>query len=216
MHAIQTLGRCIGGRFCLHSQIDSSTILDVNEQRESPFQSLGKRLKTIRQKLQETVADVSGAVEIDTQELERIEQGQDRPSEDILMLLISHFGIRDDEAASLWQLAGYEPPHDHDHDDSDETPAARATVLLMAVDPRVIYSDGVHVSAGPKGVVVSFAQGAGTSHSLTTARVGMSREQAYNVIRALQETLQNTEPRELPEHFEDSRPSDDPSDRQAS
>lgn len=160
-----------------------------------PFKSLGTRLKTIRQKLQESVTEVCGAVEIDERMLERIEQGFERPSEDILMLLISHFGMRDDEAASLWQLAGYEPPQpDQDRDDN----GGRNTLLIMALDPRVVYSDGVQVQASKGGVVLNFAQFAGTPQMLTTARVGMSREQAQNVIRALQEALKPIEPRQLP------------------
>lgn len=170
----------------------------MSEQRkELPFQSLGRRLKTIRQKLHESVAEVSGAVEIDEPTLQRIESGSERPTEDILMLLISHFGMRDDEAASLWQLAGYDQPHHHDRD-RDDDPANKAAVLLMAVDPRIIYSDGLQVNANKNGVVLTFTQPAGGNGPLPTARVGMSREQAFNVLRILQETLQRSEPRQLP------------------
>ena len=63
---------------------------------EQPFKQLGNTLKDIRQKMHETVSDVSGAVEIDESALARIEQGKERPSEDILHLLISHFGMQDE------------------------------------------------------------------------------------------------------------------------
>jgi transcriptional regulator with XRE-family HTH domain len=174
--------------------------INMNEKRqEQPFRQLGERLKTIRQKLHESVAEVSGAVEIDEPTLQRIEQGNERPSEDILMLLISHFGMRDDEAAGLWQLAGYDQPRNHDHDTntSDDSNQGRATILVMAVDPRVIYSDGVQVTANRNGVVISFSQANG-SNTLTTARIGMSREQAGAVIHTLQEALGRSEPRQLP------------------
>lgn len=171
-----------------------------NQRQEQPYKQLGDRLKTIRQKLHESIAEVSGAVEIDEPTLHRIEQGNERPSEDILMLLISHFGMRDDEAAGLWQLAGYDQPRTHEHRDStDETPNNRATILVMAVDPRVIYSDGVQVTANRHGVVMSFSQSNGTPNSLVTARIGMSREQAAAVIRTLQEALTRSEPRQLSE-----------------
>jgi hypothetical protein len=62
-----------------------------NEQQERPYKVLGEKLKSLRQKMHESVAEVSGAVEIDEQALLKIEQGQERPSEDILMLLINHF-----------------------------------------------------------------------------------------------------------------------------
>ena len=168
----------------------------MEERQELPFKSLGQRLKVIRQKLQESVAEVSGAVEIDEKMLERIEQGSERTSEDILLLLISHFGMQDEEAAGLWQLAGYDPPrpHEHDHDLNND----RNLVLVMAVDPRIMYSDGVQLQATHTGVILQFTQGTGTPRPLTTARIGMSREQAYNVLRSLQETLEHSEPRQLP------------------
>src|SRR5205807_9580549 len=75
--------------------------------RQAPFTMLGKQLKLLRENRQESVAEVSGAVEIDIDILERIERGEERPSEDILMLLIDHFGMQDHEAAELWESAGY-------------------------------------------------------------------------------------------------------------
>lgn len=177
----------------------SDTIECMSEKsQEKPFQQLGDTLRTLRQKLQESVLDVSGAVEIDESALEKIESGRERPSEDILNLLISHFGMQDDDAAKLWHLAGYDRPHNHDDDIPEELASGRAGMLVMAIDPRVIYSDGVHVNAGPNGVVLSFAQTASMQQPLVTARVGMSREQARNVIRVLQGALDKTEPRELP------------------
>lgn len=142
------------------------------------------------------MSDVSGAVEIDESALERFEQGQERPSEDILNLMISHFGMQDDDAANLWQLAGYDAQTRDD--DASEDNTNRAGVLVMAIDPRIIYTDSMHVNAAPNGVVLSFAQTAGSGQPLVTARVGMSREQARSVISTLQAALDRTEPRQLP------------------
>ncbi len=163
-----------------------------------PFKQLGDRLKTIRQKMHESVAEVSGAVEIDEQELQRIEQGNARPSEDILLLLINHFGMQDDDADKLWQLAGYEPPHDDREEPQAESQNSRTMVMIMAVDPRIIYSDGVQVTANNSGVVLNFAQGVGTSHAMTTSRIGMSRSQAMGLITTLQRALEKSKPRQLP------------------
>jgi len=169
------------------------------KQQEQPFKQLGEKLRTIRQKLHESIAEVSGAVEIDEPTLTRIEQGQERPAEDILMLLINHFGMRDDEAASLWQLAGYDQPRDHDHrSDDDKDANGRSAILVMAVDPRIIYTDSVQVTANKNGVIMAFSQTGGGNNVLTTAKVGMSREQAYAVIRTLQDALHRSEPRQLP------------------
>jgi transcriptional regulator with XRE-family HTH domain len=174
----------------------------MDKKQQEPFKQLGERLRTIRQKLHESVAEVSGAVEIDEPTLERIEKGYERPAEDILLLLINHFGMHDDEAASLWQLAGYDPPRMHDHDyreDKESGSHNRSAILVMAVDPRIMYSDGIQVTASSNGVVMTFSQGSGTPNSLATARVGMSREQAYAVIQTLQDALHRSEPRQLPE-----------------
>lgn len=162
-----------------------------------PFKTLGEKLKIIRQKLHESVSEVSGAVEISEQQLSRIELGQERPGEDILMLLINHFGIQDDDAAKLWQLAGYDQPHDHDHTPNNDA-QNRAMVMIMAVDPRIVYSDGVQVVANNVGVTLHFSQASGTPQPLTTARVGMSREQAYGLLHTLQNTLEQSKPRQLP------------------
>lgn len=166
-----------------------------DETHKTPFKVLGEKLKTIRQKLHESVAEVSGAVEIDEQQLARIEQGSERPSEDILILLINHFGMKEDDAASLWQLAGYEPPRTQDHDHDQH---GRAMVMIMAVDPRIIYTDGVQVSANNVGVTLSFAQGATGGQPLVTSRVGMSREQARGLLNTLQRALEESKPKRLP------------------
>lgn len=166
-----------------------------NEGNELPFKNLGEKLKVIRQKLHESVAEVSGAVEIEEQRLQNIEQGKERPSEDILLLLINHFGMREDDAANLWQLAGYEQPHDHDHDDNQGN---RTMIMIMAVDPRIIYSDGAQIIANHSGVTINFSQGAGTPQALTTARIGMSRDQAFSLLHTLQQALQHSAPKQLP------------------
>ena len=173
------------------------------DKKQEPFRQLGERLKTIRQRLQESVSDVSGAVEIDEVTLERIERGLERPSEDILMLLITHFGMREDEATGLWHLAGYVPDRQHDIDTNPEelvSGKGGTAILVVAPDPRVMYSDGVQVQANKHGVVISFTQNIGVISPLTTTRVGMSREQAANVIQALQDALNHSDrPLQLPE-----------------
>ncbi|HUC90179.1 MAG TPA: helix-turn-helix transcriptional regulator [Patescibacteria group bacterium] len=163
-----------------------------------PYEKLGERLKSIRQTKHESVSEVSGAVEIDDQELQLIEQGSTRPSEDILLLLINHFNVHDDDANTLWRLAGYEPPRDQDDAAPNDHQNNRTMVMIMAVDPRIIYSDGVHITANKSGVVLNFAQGIGTPQVLTTARIGMSRDQAVGLIETMQKALEQSTPRQLP------------------
>src|SRR6476620_9549288 len=78
------------------------------ESQKTPFVTLGKHLKYGREQSKQSLAEVSGAVEIDADALERIEAGTERPHEDILLLLISYFNIQDQEAVQLWELAGYD------------------------------------------------------------------------------------------------------------
>jgi hypothetical protein len=134
------------------------------------------------------MAEVSGAVEIDEKDLSLIEDGSERPSEDILLLLISHFAVEDDKAAELWQLAGY----DKQSDDESETTAqnSRQQTLMVMIDPRVMYSDSVEVVANGKGVVLNFSQAGGQpGQPLTVARIGMSPEQAKMVMGILHQAL---------------------------
>lgn len=160
-----------------------------NEQ--SYFKPLGFRLRRLRQKRQESLAEVSGAVEIDIDELSEIEQGKTCPSEDVLLLLISHLGAREDEATKLWELAGY---------DQDDVPAAnmindaagqtKPMVMVMPMDARIVYTDMVHVVVNNYGVVMNFMQRTGINNQpLAVARIGMSREHAESVISVMQQAL---------------------------
>jgi transcriptional regulator with XRE-family HTH domain len=179
----------------VHSMSDSS--------REQPFQILGDRLKLLRQRLQESTAEVSGAVEIDTESLVRIEQGTELPSEDILMLLINHFGLNDDEAVVLWELAGYDQTNDQ-RSLRDDVRFSKQAVVLLALDARVIYSNGVEIVTDKSGVIMNFTQGMDKAQgNVPVSRVGMSYEQAERVLVTLQKALlhgrYNSDPAALPE-----------------
>ncbi len=156
-----------------------------------PFEPLGSQLRRLRERSRESVAEVSGAVEIDEKALALIEAGTERPSEDILLLLISHFAVEDDKAAELWQLAGYDrstPEGDHDHELASQS--NRQQTLMVMIDPRIMYSDNVEIAADSRGVVLSFSQNAGQQgQPLTVSRIGMSRDQAKLVMGILHQAL---------------------------
>ena len=161
-------------------------------QPEGSFSQLGKTLKALRARANETLAEASGAVEIDVKQLAGFELGQTRPTEDVLLLLISHFGVRDDEAVKLWELAGY---------GMNRISSARAAndssqpqPLADNVDPRILFTDIVDVTVNNYGVVMNFMQSAGSSAKpASVAKVGMSREHAKSVLKILQVTLAQTE-----------------------
>jgi transcriptional regulator with XRE-family HTH domain len=163
---------------------------------ELSLKSLGAQLKVLRQKAQESVADVAGAVEIDETAMRHIEQGAERPSEDILMLLLNHFGICENEAADLWMLAGYDFPSDQDNTTNTglrEDAATHPLMVMMALDLRILYSDQAHITANKRGVVISFLQEGvnlqGKTQEVPVARIGMSYEQAQDFLRVLNHTL---------------------------
>ena len=168
--------------------------------RRLPFTELGKQLKAIRNKLHESLIDVSGAVELDVADLQRFESGAERPNEDILMMLISHFNVQDDDAVDLWQMAGYEQSEPIDEPTAEI--AAKTITIMMALDTRILYTDNVQITVNKKGVVLTFLQNTASDQSLPVAKVGMSYEQTGDLLKALQNTLLKAEvlrrPKNLP------------------
>ena len=159
---------------------------------KQPFKALGGKLKRSRVQKHESLDEVSGAVEIDSDVLARIENGEQRPTEEVLLLLISHLDINEDESADLWELAGFSV------EDSDSVSGTvfeandnmRQSAFVLPMDIRVVYTDMVHVMVNNYGVVMNFIQNSGPNNQpLAVARVGMSREHAKSVIQILQQTL---------------------------
>jgi len=164
--------------------------------RRTPYSALGAQLKHLREHSRESMAEVSGAVEIDESDLRSIESGTERPSEDILLLLISHFAVEDDKAAELWQLAGYDRAEDQEHHAHEPAQGGRtqSQTLMVMIDPRVMYSDSVEITANSEGVVLNFSQVAGQNNQpLTVSRIGMSHAQAKMLMGVLHQALYESE-----------------------
>jgi DNA-binding XRE family transcriptional regulator len=171
--------------------------MSKSDSKQYPFRTLGFKLRSLREKEKETIPDVSGAVEIDAELLVEIETGSKLPSEDILLLLISHFGLQNEDAMKLWRLAGYDDLTDQKSSISSESLNQQSAVFLLPIDSRVVYTDQVQVSLNNFGIVVNFQQNSSqtSSHPLTVARVGMSREHAESMISILQQVLKGGEAR---------------------
>ena len=165
--------------------------------KELPYKTLGAQLKQLRQKLQETLAEVSGAVEIEVDDLQRMEEGKRRPTEDILELLMNHFELEDDEAKRLWRLAGYSETNmygDKRNDDNENQ-----SVVVLPMEARIVYTDIVNATINDYGVVLNFMQGGGPNNQpLVISRVGMSKEHARSLIELLQKTMAQAERKSLP------------------
>jgi transcriptional regulator with XRE-family HTH domain len=162
---------------------------------KKPYSKLGKRLLSIRKSLSETLHEVSGAVELDTDIIDSYEKGETRPSEDVLGMLISHFEIKGDEADELWELAGYTESSDTTNTvDAQYEMPPMPTVVVVPMDNKTIYTDKVNVSVNSQGVVMSFMQESiMNGQSVPVSRVGMSIEHAKKVAEVLNKTIQKYE-----------------------
>lgn len=159
---------------------------------QAPFTTLGKHLKYVREQSKQSLVEVAGSVEIDPQTLERIEAGEERPAEDILLLLISHFNVQDHEAVQLWELADYdkEAPEQLRPDlDLPLSGGQKPVVMLLGIDLRTMYSDGLDIAVTPGGLTLSFTQSTGQGQANPIARVGMGHDQAEAVLVALQQAI---------------------------
>lgn len=165
---------------------------------DQPYKQLGVKLRNLREKHNESLAEVSGAVEIDLELLDLYERGVERPSEDILLLLISHFSTKEHEADYLWQLAGYEKINTDSDQPSEQQYTPQPTVMVLPMDARIVYTDTVHVMANNHGVVMNFLQNSGPNgQTIAVSRVGMSRDHARSVLELLQQTLEQSDPKKI-------------------
>jgi hypothetical protein len=155
----------------------------MQESNTAPYKSLGSHLKYVREQKSETLAETAGAVEVDIETLERYESGLECPAEDVLMLIIDHFDVKDQEAVQLWESAGYTRINDNRPRSPLENIEKGSAIVVLALDMRTQYTDGIEVTAGKNGVVMQFTQGA---EPQPVAKLGMSYDQAEEVLRTLQ------------------------------
>lgn len=166
-----------------------------NSKKNLPYLELGVFLKKSREKNQETLNDVSSAVEIEPILLAKIEEGQDRPSEDILILLINHFKLKDNEALNVWKLANYDDINLLDNLGVNNTFVKPENiinanlVMVMPFDARPLYSDNFEVIVGPNGLVLNFNQNLPGNQVLPITRVGVSLDQANQIVKSLETAL---------------------------
>lgn len=162
------------------------------EKRKTPYKELGEALKAIRARFEESLEEVSGAVELFPEDIAGYEDGTRRPSEDILGLLITHFSVKENEAAKLWKLAGYELPKDLEVEDGP--PLFPQPVVILPLDTRTIYTDSANVMINEKGVVINFMQNSGIAgKQLSAAKVGMSLDQARRVLDVLDKSIKSAD-----------------------
>ena len=173
----------------------------MGEASHVPFIALGSALRAMRLRAKESVAEVSSAVEVPVERVGSFENGESRPSEDVLDLIISHYNLPDKEADKLWELAGYDKKPEVTNYEDFAT--GKQPMMILPIDARIVYTDTVHVLVNDFGVVINFLQNNGTTNQpIIVSRVGMSKQHAESVLEVLQKTLnqskqQKTEQKKL-------------------
>jgi transcriptional regulator with XRE-family HTH domain len=164
----------------------------------------GNKLREYRQKIQESITQVGSAVGIDRSHLSKLENGHERPSKQVLLLLIRHFSLSQFEASELWNLAGYpaglvafEDLRKEVKNNMDEQKKNVSTANQMEVkvpeNSVVLYTDTVFVTRTDYGIVFDFAQGVGpTNERRVVSRIGMSMEHAKDLVNVIQGKINET------------------------
>lgn len=165
----------------------------------APYVLLGKHLTSVRNEAKKSLAEVSGAIEIDEKQLKEYEEGFKRPDEELMLLLISYYNMADQEALHMWDLAKYDSDlSDHleikksDQTDNNLKQFSKPMLMLLAMEVRTLYSDGVEISWNESGLSFNFTQsnqGNKQQPPTSIAKVGMSYNQAEKVYKCLQSAL---------------------------
>ena len=152
-----------------------------------PYEKLGEELKQLRQRHKESLSEVCGAVEIDEHILERYEAGFDRPDEEIMDLLISHYQVQGPNANRLWELAGYDSDRllDDGQIVEEAMAAAKQLIMVLATDARTIYTDGVSIDCNKSGLQITFTQSLNNAKPMVVSKLGMSFTLAIHGLRRL-------------------------------
>lgn len=165
-----------------------------------PFKDFGIAIKAFRVAANETVEDVSDALEVETKLIGEIESGGLQPSVDILENLISHFSLRDKEATRLWELAGYQKSFIEEFfvDSNLDGPDESLELPIPRMDGKdILYTDMVHIITNKFGVVINFVQGVNSSgEPKIISKIGMSKEHAKFIADALLKSLERLEKKE--------------------
>jgi transcriptional regulator with XRE-family HTH domain len=161
--------------------------------KKNPYYLLGYKIRNIREKNNQTIEQVAGAVEVDKELLIKYENGLKVPEEDILLLLISHFDLKNDEAKKVWQLAGYESDVDNFSPESLDSHVQLPTIVIVPFDNKILYSDLVQVSSNNYGLVLNFMQASLTKNAQPqfVSRVGISKEHAADIVKMLSKALKD-------------------------
>lgn len=156
-----------------------------------PYQKFGKALHALRQQFHVSRQEFCGALEINDTYLEKLETGFERPSEEIIEQVISHFSLDGVIADNLWLFAGY--PVERIEDMSVNT------IHVPMSELKISYTDLVHVSVNNFGVVLNFMQNQGPNNQpVVVSRLGMSKEHAKSLVHLINTTIHESTKQKKP------------------
>ena len=176
------------------------------------FENLGGQLKKIRLDANKTLTDVSGALELSERQLSAIERGEERPHEELILLLASYFKLSKMQTQKLLYLAGYNKGSQKAKARSKKDNFAAfledflgkhmldSQHFMIAfsekIQEKAIYTNETSVNVSQNGVIIKFAQSTFVDKaaiSVPVAKVGMSLEHAHQLNKILTKALKKVE-----------------------
>jgi len=167
------------------------------------MEEVGKLLKGYRKHSKLSMEELASKANISRGYLSRIESGNAKPSPTVLLDLTSSLGLSVNESASIWNNLGYSSKEKEQAETIQKLKKTQAQTgttqgktfikpeVRIPSDLKSYFSDSAIVDSTPFGIQVSFAQtstGNATIHNVVS-RVGMSREHAEALVKALQSEI---------------------------
>jgi transcriptional regulator with XRE-family HTH domain len=170
------------------------------------FHKLGASLRELRLSKKLNITQFADLIDIDRTHLSKLENGHERPSQDVLRRINNRFLLSRDEALKLWHEAGYP------NSELVVTESEKKEGIIMNPSPQqglettqsgpqlnininrekvpILYADTVYVMSNDNGLVLDVAQGVGPiPQQHVVSSIGMSKDQAKRMIQAMKDNL---------------------------
>ncbi len=168
-----------------------------------PYKNFGERVKFLREQWQQTISEMSYALEISENSLISIEEGKELPEPETFELIVSHFLLTDDQAEDLRSLAYIDQPkHSGKLPTLLDESMIKQLLVMTTIENRIAYTDGMHANVNDHGVILHFTQNnPGSKSPVTVSKIGMSHEHARKIIEVLEKTITEYEKNKLPKQL---------------
>lgn len=158
------------------------------------LKELGVAVRAYRVAAGETIEDLANAMEVESDEVSRIESGIFKPSTEIIEQIGSHFSLRENEVKRLLDLAGLDADDFEFSFDAGDMDLQKLTDQYDVMMAPIFYTDMVNVVSNQYGITINFIQNAsGDDKPVVVSRVGMSHKHAESIIAVLAESLKRAQ-----------------------